>query len=1000
MRWRRWWRFALASSVVSLVVCAPVKSQELNPLEQAAPCKLGGERAEQTIGGTANGELYSATLSKLRETVQEFITKVGPNDESSLHCLNYEGATLLRLGELKVAAAVYRQATEIARRNFGDDDDSTLTLQGNLAVTLTGMGELEEAEKLQNDTLLHREALDGTPKAHKLAITLVNLAMVKSALGDFPKARDLAEKGLTLARKSLSADDPRWGTILHNYGMVVDQAGSRAEAQQLFEQALTIRLKNSDSAGAVESLASLAASFYDVGRFEEADHRYEEAYTLATQVFPPLHPTRAKIARSYCRDLSSLGKLQQSLAMCDEALRILNAHSQENRLEMYLTEINRGVTLGLLKRDPEAIETLQTAVKGLRTYFPAYSPELYEGIRSLGVVLVDSNRVNEGAELLATALKEQRALLGDSHPDVVLTQGNYAVVVAMQGNLREAEAELSMYAKKADQMRQLYGRDQRTVRGVFSRFAATRMFLAKLLVQEGRCREAFDWMEETKSRQLRDDIREHAEIGTTSTEDRNLFVSLEQAKTRLFLERARNAGNGAKQTEIDVRLHELDERAGEIVARVQRRSASSVGDESPSTAVLNDRVRTGSTIGSFALVEQEVLVASYQSNEGFRCTSLGEWAGLYDSIWATHAIQSSVRGIPGLLTGTPLTPASRVVRTGVRSFALIPRAAPIPEGATVVTSADDVLNAMGRELLSWLVGGNTGRLIISPDGVLGLIAFDALKIDGKFLLNRLSVSEVDSFAESPVTIKTQAQSRSQAAMIAFGDPVYAVSDVPLTAVDAANKAAATIRGDEDEAVNWAPLPASAIELRSLSSLYNLIPSKTLFAKGSANVQTLRELARKGVLANTRFLVFSAHAFANVSDPELSSVVLSVPPGGSARDAYLTAVEIASLNLNSDLVFFSACDTGFGQVVTGEGVLSLSSAALVAGSRSTIHTLWSVVDSTSAEFTKQFFTYVRNGLSPEQALTRTKRSFAHKTENANPAFWAPYTLIQSSSSSLQ
>ena len=212
-----------------------------------------------------------------------------------------------------------------------------------------------------------------------------------------------------------------------------------------------------------------------------------------------------------------------------------------------------------------------------------------------------------------------------------------------------------------------------------------------------------------------------------------------------------------------------------------------------------------------------------------------------------------------------------------------------------------------------------------------LIAFDALKIDGRYVVNRFSISEVDSFLPSVVAAKPQIALKTRVQMIAFGDPIYTVSGVSTSVAESTSKSAATIRGETDETANWPALPGSAIELRSLSSLYSLVPSKTLFAKESANVRSLRELAHQGVLANTRLLVFSAHAFADVSDPELSSVVLSVPPGGSARDAFLTALEIASLNLNSDLVFFSACDTGFGQVVTGEGVLSLSSAALVAGS---------------------------------------------------------------------
>src|SRR6266850_6250207 len=117
--------------VVSLspIVRTQALSQELNPLERALPCKTAGDRAEAKINSTTNAGLYKAVLSDLRSSVDDFIARTGETDESSLHCLNYYGATLLHLGEYGSAVQLYRRATNIARATFGPDDDSTLTLQ-------------------------------------------------------------------------------------------------------------------------------------------------------------------------------------------------------------------------------------------------------------------------------------------------------------------------------------------------------------------------------------------------------------------------------------------------------------------------------------------------------------------------------------------------------------------------------------------------------------------------------------------------------------------------------------------------------------------------------------------------------------------------------------------------------------------------------------------------------------------------------------------------------
>ena len=989
---KHWLASGLAFVFICSCLCQETVRQEPNAREMAAPCKLAGQQAEEVVNGATTTEAYLTALTRLRATADTFIAKTGETEEASLHCLNYYGAALISLGELAQASRVYRRALNVAKMNFEPGDDSILTLQGNLAIVLFRIDGLDEADRLLKDTLAHRESLAGTPKAHKLAITLLNLAMVESALGQIVEARSFASRGFTLAQKSIPSADQRWGTILHEYAMVLDQGGARSEGQKFFEQSLAVSLKNGDSGVALDTLASLAASFYDAGRVEEADQRYKEAYDLAGRTLYPLHPVRAQIARSWCRVLSSENKLDESLSKCDEAIQILSAHGEESRVQVYLSQVNRGVTLGLLNRKSDAISTLSAAVHDLGESVPPSSPELQEGIRSLGLVLVDAGRGEEGVALLSDSLRAQRALFGDLHPDVLLTQGNYGVALAMQGKLPEAEAVLTDYATKADTVRGLYGQDARTTRGVFSRFASTRMFLAKLLVGEGRCQVAFDWMEDTKARSLRDQIRDRVSIDAATAENRELFESLEQARTRLYTERAQSIGDGAKQTEIDVRLRSIDERIGNLVDTARSRQVATARPETPSAAILRTGIPADTTIAAFGLAEDEVVVVSYRAGSGFQCTSLGQWKGLNETIWATRALQSAPGGMTGLLAGTTSTPASRVLRTGSRSFALIPRSSPIPQDATAVGSADELLGTVGQELMGWLVkkAGTTSRLVLSPDGLLNLVAFDALSVDGGLLVYRFSISEVDSFA-APLSNDThQFLSKNQRTMIALGDAIYSSPGVASSTSVSAEKASLTIRGDADETANWPPLPASAVELRTLSSLFKLVPGRTVFTREAANAQTVRTLNKDGSLAKARYLIFSAHAFADVTDPELSSIVLSVPLAGKQRDAYVTATDIAALKLNSDLVFFSACETGFGQVVSGEGVLSLASAALVAGSRSTIDTLWSVVDQSSAEFTKRFFTDVRNGIPPEQALTRTKRAFA---PHVSPAYWAPYVLVR-------
>jgi hypothetical protein len=286
------------------------------------------------------------------------------------------------------------------------------------------------------------------------------------------------------------------------------------------------------------------------------------------------------------------------------------------------------------------------------------------------------------------------------------------------------------------------------------------------------------------------------------------------------------------------------------------------------------------------VADDEVLLVTYRKALGFQCTTLERWQGLANTLAAIRALQATPSGFAGLLAGTSTTPGRRLIRSGPRNFDLIDRSADLPPGSGVVTSGAEVLDAAGHELLSWLVRQADGaqRLVVSLDGPLNVVAVDALPVDGRTLIERYSVSQVISFAE-PTARQAAALPRGAPSMIVFGDPPYGSQAVASNTAEAARGAAALLRGSlDDAAVTWPPLPASAKEVKALSSMYGLMPGKTLFTRESASASNLKALSAAGELGKVRYLVFSAHAIADLADPELSSVVLSQPAGASPRDA--------------------------------------------------------------------------------------------------------------------
>jgi CHAT domain-containing protein len=153
---------------------------------------------------------------------------------------------------------------------------------------------------------------------------------------------------------------------------------------------------------------------------------------------------------------------------------------------------------------------------------------------------------------------------------------------------------------------------------------------------------------------------------------------------------------------------------------------------------------------------------------------------------------------------------------------------------------------------------------------------------------------------------------------------------------------------------------------------------------------MQELNRGGKLTDYRYLLFSAHGYL-ATNPTLTSLVLSQNQRTPEADGYITAAEWPGYDIRSDLTVFSACDTGVGKTLPGEGVMGLPYALFVAGNKNTLLTLWPVDDAATAEFMSRFFKRLAGGSSQTAALTATKREFSiHPTWSA-PGFWAAFVL---------
>jgi CHAT domain-containing protein len=147
------------------------------------------------------------------------------------------------------------------------------------------------------------------------------------------------------------------------------------------------------------------------------------------------------------------------------------------------------------------------------------------------------------------------------------------------------------------------------------------------------------------------------------------------------------------------------------------------------------------------------------------------------------------------------------------------------------------------------------------------------------------------------------------------------------------------------------------------------------------------------LSQYRIIHFATHGFANFKHPELSGIVLSlVDEKGQPQDGYLRLHDIYNLDLPADLVVLSACQTGVGKQIKGEGLIALTRGFTYAGAQRVVASLWKVDDEATRELMQEFYTQMfTNRLKPAAALRAAQRKLSHQSQWRSPYYWAGFVL---------
>ncbi len=287
------------------------------------------------------------------------------------------------------------------------------------------------------------------------------------------------------------------------------------------------------------------------------------------------------------------------------------------------------------------------------------------------------------------------------------------------------------------------------------------------------------------------------------------------------------------------------------------------------------------------------------------------------------------------------------------------------------------------------------RLLVSLEGALHTVSFGALPDPanrGKPLLAEHEITYVPSGSAAAWLAAPSRASRAANAsklLAVVADPVFAAGDDRLRGRGATSSPAGGAGASALVGRDLPRLPYTGHEADALLALVRP-PDE---ARGFRGFAARKELATSGALSGYRIVHFATHSWASSEAPELSALVLSrFDPAGHSLDGVLWAHEIAGLHLSADLVVLSACDSGLGTAIHGEGLVGLSDAFFRAGVPRVVVSLWRVDDQAAAELMRRFYKgFLDEGLPAAEALRRAQLAIRSQARWRRAYYWAGFVL---------
>jgi CHAT domain-containing protein/tetratricopeptide (TPR) repeat protein len=974
----------------------------------------------------------------------------GPGSLETAESLSGLAFILLARGDDDEVKGLCDRALAIREKAAGPESLEAATSHRCLGLVSEDRGDLQAA-LAENARALAIQEKDLGPDAPDVAATLNSLASVQRQLGDYPRAIESRTRCLAIREKAFGPDHPQVAWAIHNLANLHADLGEYARARELYLRALAIRerIEPPDHPDLGYSHNSLGLMAYDLGDYTAARHEYERALAIRERSLGPEHALVAASLNNLGNLLDDIGEPEEARDLLTRALDIKTRKLGPDHAGTATTANNLGNVLAELGEFDRSEELTRRALAAREKALGPDHPDVGRSLDDLGWLRDLRGDPASGLPFLERALAIREKALGADHPDVAGTLERIAIARLESG---DAAAALAPARRALGIQRRVFGTDHPAVAGTLAligsierclgdaagaldaaresesirreHFRLTARHLSERealryeqvrasgldVALETLARGADDPAVASRAAAVLDDVirsralvldaiasRRRQAAGTHTEEESRRIAALGEAATALarLVRREPDPDHPERYLTQVSEARERKERAERDLVEV----SPTEREWAEGGRIGLDGVRGALPEGAILLSYVRVAAPSFSGSIASVAVAEGE---------ASYAAFITAGGATGTTRIVRLGPASRIDGLVARWRVEAARGATGPSVSLrrLEAAYRDAAAALREAIWDPVAPGLSGSslVFVVPDGALDVVSLETLPagldrylIEAGPALHYLS-SERDLIAAG----RPRA---GGAGLLVVGGADYGPSSARST-----SPAPCSPFGS----LRFAPLPGAREEADAISRIWTSHGGEAGAAGGGITRLSGSEASASAFLSSApkkRILHVATHGFfleetcpkgdkEGSADPMLLSGLAFA--GANQRregrpradDGIVTAEEIASLDLSSvEWVVLSACDTGVGEVRSGEGVLGLRRAFEISGAGTLIMSLWPVRDVDATAWMSALYEARFAGLDTSEAMRRAGlkilKGRREEGRDTHPASWGAF-----------